>query len=133
VAAGVPPNYFKPEEFQCPCCGKGTVDPALKAMLNTARGLAGVPFVLTSAYRCPKHNAKVGGSPTSSHLKGFAVDISTPDSTTRFAVLCGLIKAGFTRMEFGLNYIHADIDPSKPRRVASFNRLIRSVKRKPKR
>ena len=30
---------------------------------------------VTSTYRCPEHNKKVGGSPTSLHTKGMAIDM----------------------------------------------------------
>lgn len=32
------------------------------------------PVIITSGYRCPKVNEKVGGSDTSQHMKGQAVD-----------------------------------------------------------
>ena len=127
MSDGKPRNYFDPHELWCPCCKQGGIDPLLHAMLNTAREHAGIPFVLTSAYRCPAHNKEVGGSTTSSHLKGFAVDISVPDSTTRFKVQEALFFAGFKRMEAGIDYIHVDIDPVKPSPVSSLNKKIMSL------
>lgn len=108
-----PKDYFKPSEFACPCCGKGTVHLRLHKALNRARGIAGVPFVITSGYRCAKHNTTVGGSETSSHMARYAVDISAPNSTTRFKIVKGLVMAGFTRIGIGKNFIHADVDPKK--------------------
>lgn len=35
----------------------------------------GKPIVITSGYRCKELNEKVGGKPTSQHLRGEAVDI----------------------------------------------------------
>ncbi len=111
-------TYFKPSEFTCRGgCGGSNISAKLIERLDMARGVAGVPFVITSGYRCPKHNKAVGGKPTSSHLKGLAVDIATPDSPTRFAVVRGLLKAGFTRLGVGEGFVHADIDTSKPSRV----------------
>ena len=43
--------------------------------LDRARDVAGVPFIITSAYRCEQHNKNVGGKPNSAHLRGYAVDI----------------------------------------------------------
>ena len=69
-------KYFEEKEFECKCgCGKNNVIHELKIKLDTAREFAGVPFVISSATRCYQHNVNVGGSPTSSHLKGLAVDI----------------------------------------------------------
>ena len=42
----------------------------------------GRPMVITSHFRTPEHNAKVGGSTHSAHLEGRAVDVSVsgPDA-----------------------------------------------------
>ena len=60
----LPLRHFSPAEFACKCgCGSGMekMDPTFLRMLDEARELAGIPFVLASAYRCPKHNKAVGG------------------------------------------------------------------------
>ena len=81
--------------------------------LDQAREHAGIPFYITSAYRTPEHNAKIGGSPNSSHLKGLAVDISVINSRTRFKVLEALLHVGFSRIGIADNFIHVDDDYSK--------------------
>jgi hypothetical protein len=53
-------QHFNIEEFACHCCGKIAMDEAFLARLEKAREIAGVPFKITSGYRCPKHNAVVG-------------------------------------------------------------------------
>lgn len=111
-------NFFKPEEFACKCCGKGGVVSRVHKALNFARAWAGVPFVITSGYRCPKHNAEVGGVPESSHTKRLAVDIRVPSSADRFLIIQGLIEAGFTRYGIGADFIHADMDETKVQEVA---------------
>ena len=68
-------NYFTKEEEWCPCCHQGGLLPDFRERLNNAREIAGVPFVLNSAFRCEDHNREVGGSSSSSHLVGCAVDI----------------------------------------------------------
>jgi len=82
-------------------------------MLDNARDIAGVPFRINSGYRCEDHNIAVGGSKTSSHLKGMAADIETPNDYYRFRIRLGLLKAGFTRLGTGSNFIHVDNDPNK--------------------
>lgn len=42
--------------------------------MEAVRSLLGVPLDVTSWYRAPKVNAAVGGSKTSDHLTGYAVD-----------------------------------------------------------
>ena len=47
------------------------------------------PIIITSGYRSPELNRKVGGSPTSNHLTGCAVDISVAgiEQAMRYAVI----------------------------------------------
>jgi len=106
-------KYFKDSEFKCPCCGANDMCPSFKAKLDLAREKAEVPFKITSGYRCEAHNKEVGGSKTSSHLNGFAVDIAVGDSATRFAVIGGLVEAGFNRIGIGKTFIHVDMDSEK--------------------
>ena len=47
------------------------------------------PIIITSGYRSPELNRKVGGSPTSNHLTGCAVDIRVAgiEQALRYAVI----------------------------------------------
>lgn len=102
-------KYFKEIEYK--------MDSDFLCKLDEARELANIPFVINSAYRSPKHNAKVGGTPHSSHLKGLAVDIKATNSRTRFIVLDALFAAGFTRIGISDSFIHVDLDLSKSQNV----------------
>ena len=109
--------YFKKGEFACRCCGVEIIGSVFLLRLNKARKIAGVPFNITSGYRCPVHNAAVHSRPTSSHVKGLAADIAVNDSRGRFLILAALIKAGFTRMGIGKDFIHVDADQDKDQNV----------------
>lgn len=116
-------THFSPSEFRCRCgCGAGMerMDPGFLAMLEEARELAGIPFVLSSAYRCPKHNRAVGGVEDSAHVRGYAVDIRCVDSHSRFVILQALFEAGFRRIELAPTWVHVDTDPEKPQDVAFY-------------
>jgi hypothetical protein len=56
------------------------VEANLKALvtevLEPARQRLGIPIMVNSGYRCPKHNALVGGVANSQHMKGEAADIA---------------------------------------------------------
>lgn len=114
-------RHFKETEFECPCCGKNEIKEELVRMLDRAREIAGVPFVINSGFRCWRHHVEIyknlGLPPLkdSPHLKGWAADIriSGEDSNLRYVILNGLIKAGFKRIGIGKSLIHVDIDPSK--------------------
>lgn len=111
-------KYFKISEFKCPCCMENEVSLDLVAKLNEAREISGIPYVVTSGYRCAKHNEAVGGKPNSSHRRGLAVDIAAPDSHSRYKILEGVVKAGFKRVGIANGFIHVDIDDTLPPEVS---------------
>lgn len=113
-------QFFTPDEFSCgDNCGAGFDDmnPDTLAKLDEARAIAGVPFHITSAYRCEEHNYRVGGRDNSAHKTGHAVDIEADSSNEKFRILKGLIDAGFNRIGIYADFIHADDDPSLPPEV----------------
>lgn len=101
-------KYFKLDEFDCPCCGANRMDLETVARLDRARELSGVPYAITSGFRCAARNKKVGGSDNSTHLIGKGADILTPTSAMRYKVVSGLLSAGFTRIGIYSSHVHAD-------------------------
>lgn len=75
-------EHFRKEEFACPCCGEARVSEGLVLMLEMIRRAVGVPLVLSSGFRCKKHNGEVGGASMSRHLIGCAADILLPKNQT---------------------------------------------------
>jgi uncharacterized protein YcbK (DUF882 family) len=72
-------KYFSEAETQCHCgCGQNHVSPLLLEKLDQMREMIGGPVELSCAYRCPSHNAEVGGVPNSQHVMGTAADVQTP-------------------------------------------------------
>lgn len=74
-------EHFAKSEFVCHCCGQGAdkIDPRLVELLEQLRAKAGKSVHLNCAYRCPTHNAEVGGVPNSQHVLGTAADITIPE------------------------------------------------------
>ncbi len=109
-------KYFKKKEFTCSCgCGQTVISDELLEMLDMARELAKIPFVISSGYRCKEHNENlirkgIKASKNSAHLKGLAADIKCKNSKTRALMVDALGYAGFTRMGLGKTFIHVDID-----------------------
>ena len=69
-------RHFDREEFECKCgCGSNTVDYRLVRLLESIREHFDVPVHVNSGHRCERHNARVGGTEFSQHLKGKAADI----------------------------------------------------------
>jgi uncharacterized protein YcbK (DUF882 family) len=112
-------KYFNLSEFDCPSeKGSGSdMDSSFLEMLERAREISGIPYKITSGVRRPERNLAIGGKPDSSHLYGFAADIAATDSRSRFLIVDGLLKAGFTRIGIAGNnkgkFIHVDSDPNK--------------------
>lgn len=75
--------------------------------LQIARDKAGIPFRITSGWRCKSHNEAVGGSKNSDHVQGKGADIAVAGSHERYLILWALIAAKFHRIGIGSNFIHA--------------------------
>ena len=94
----------------------GNMDTNFLHKLDKARSIAGLPFKINSAYRSPEHPLSIK-NPSSSHIKGLAVDISAKDSRTRFIIVDALIKAGFNIIGIADTFIHVDMDLDKSNKV----------------
>ena len=122
-------RYFELSEFDSPDeVGSGTnMDNDFLTMLDNARHIAGIPFKITSGFRTPSHNAYVGGvqaglkSKGSSHLFGYAADISCRTGAKREIIVAALIKAGFRRLGIANTFIHCDNDPDKSNSIWLYN------------
>lgn len=78
-------EHFSAEEVSCRCCGQGAdvVSARLLELVEQLRAnCGGYPLQCNCAYRCPDHNAEVGGVPNSQHVLGTAMDIQCPSQLT---------------------------------------------------
>lgn len=107
---------FRLDEFKCKCgkCDPILVDDQLIIYLQKIRDHFGKRVNVNSGYRCAKHNAdlKVGGSPSSHHVKGMAADIRvegvTPEEVARYAESIGIQRIGLYD-----NFVHIGSDSKK--------------------
>ena len=87
-------EFFRFEEFACKCCGqlppsvRDNVEALVDNVLDPARRAYGGPVSVSSGYRCPRHNAAVGGVSGSQHLRGEAADVCCGDNER----LAGIIE-----------------------------------------
>ncbi len=112
-------GYFSKEEFKCKHCDVNNPSKELVERINSARVYSGIPYHLNSACRCVAHNAEVGGLPDSAHITSEvkeceAVDVSAKTSEHKYLIVDGLMKAGFKRIFIYDEFVHADVDDSKP-------------------
>ena len=112
------PPHFTRRELACKCgCGLCNPRDELLHLAEAVRHVLGdTPMIVNSCCRCEKHNRAVGGSPTSKHLTGRALDFR-PLAMSVFAAYAKIITA-YERGELpelggiGLyvkkNFIHID-------------------------
>ena len=79
-----------------------------------------MPMTITSAYRCPPHNEKVGGAKNSQHKLGSAADLQAKGlkSQDLHAAIVDLVKSKrIPEGGLGLynSFVHYDIRPQKAR------------------
>ena len=98
---------------------------------NTLYGDKDEPIIITSGYRSPEVNRAVGGSPTSNHLTGCAVDIRCVgiEQALRYANILMDISDGtkqdydelfIERNKQGRYRIHFAVRPKDNRRKTAF-------------
>lgn len=103
-------DYFAESEFRrcIPSCDKSQMDSSFLTRLNKARRIAGLPFILNSAYRSPDYDMQKGRTGNSYHCKGRAVDIKCLDSSSRAVIVSALLSAGFRGIGIANTFIHVD-------------------------
>lgn len=87
-------------------------------MLDTARGLSGIPFIINSGLRTKTQNDMLPEAVNdSSHLTGNAVDLACSDSATRYRMVSALLASGFTRIGIYATHLHADNSTDRVQKV----------------
>lgn len=104
------PKYFTEHEFQKVHCCVDDLDPESLKKLDACRRKAGIPFILTSAYRSRQSEIEKGRSGNSAHTRGRAFDISCTSDRNRALIISAALAVGFTRIGIAKNFIHLDDD-----------------------
>lgn len=112
-------KYFKESEFKActPSCSLQDMKQSTMDKLDAAREMAGIPFVLNSAYRSSAWEKKHSRSGDGPHTHRYAVDIRCHTSQNRMKIVAALLAVGFGRIGIGKAYIHVDDDPTKAQNV----------------
>ena len=111
---------FSLHEFQCTGSGAShnhvVLDSKLLAALQQLRTAIGRPIIINSGYRCPQRNSAVGGSPTSRHMQGRAVDIRVTGMTPRQVAAAAEKIPAFRGIGTYSTFTHLDTRPEAPAR-----------------
>jgi uncharacterized protein YcbK (DUF882 family) len=106
-------EYFSIDEFRCKHCGElpdGGMNQVLLDKLDDMRGRIGMPIIISCGYRCPEHNAEVGGVENSQHIYGNAADIYVDGlSVDELANYC--VDEGFDGIGryYDSGFVHTDV------------------------
>jgi hypothetical protein len=76
----------------------------LAAGLEKVRALLGAPLEISSGYRCAALNEAVGGSSTSQHMQGLAVDFECPAFGTPLEIADAIGRSGLVFDQCILEY-----------------------------
>lgn len=89
------------------------------AMMEEVRALLGHPIRVNSGYRSPAVNKAVGGSATSDHVKGYAVDFVCPafGDCRQIAKAIAASKIKFDQLIFEGTWVHISCNPRGRRQV----------------
>ena len=111
-----PWSFFVPRELASKGNGAIQIKYAALDRLQSLRAEWGQPLHLTSAYRDPAHNARVGGAPLSEHKAGGAFDVRVVgwNDTDKHGFKELALAHGFTGFGGYSTFIHIDI--GRPRK-----------------
>lgn len=111
---------FRSTEFDCHgvgCCNETLVDMQLVEYLQKIRDHFGKPIIISSGYRCERHNRSVGGATASKHKAGMAADIMVTDvkpaEIAKYAESIGILGIGLYETNKDGFFVHIDTRTSK--------------------
>lgn len=111
-------EHFKVKEFAQKDyqCDKILIESELVKVLEDVRTHFNMPVIITSGYRTPEYNKKIGGVKNSQHTKGTAADIKVK------TVLASEVQRYLNRKypdKYGIgkyeNFTHIDVREKKAR------------------
>lgn len=107
-----------------PESAKKNVAALVDNVLDPLRKAWGGPITVTSGFRNPELNKRVGGVATSMHLSGHAADISagSPDDNRRLYRLAQKLDLPFFELignKYGFKWLHISFNPERQKRQPS--------------
>jgi zinc D-Ala-D-Ala carboxypeptidase len=107
------PN-FSPRELACKGTGQLVVDTEALDKLQALRNRLGRPLLITSAYRSPEHNRRVGGAPNSLHMRAVAFDVRMENQNPASFDIAAR-ETGFTGFGYypRQGFMHIDTGPAR--------------------
>lgn len=87
--------------------------------MEVVRSLLGKPININSGYRSPRVNSAVGGSRTSDHMTGHAVDFVCPSFGSPLDICIAIVKSDiqFSQLIYEGTWVHISFKENKTRQV----------------
>lgn len=108
-------DHFDSTEFDCHgrgCCTRTIINEQLVTYLEQIRNHFNAPISITSPYRCPTHNSRIGGAARSRHSRGDASDIVvkgvSPRVVAQYAESIGILGIGLYETSKDGYFVHID-------------------------
>ena len=119
-------KYFSTKEFSCKCnfpdCKTQRISKTLITQLDQVREEIKQPLIITSAYRCMKHQAflRAAGVNTvvakqSTHEQGLAADIVPKDMKDTRGAFLKIVEKHFDSIGLSSQFLHVDLRVGKRR------------------
>lgn len=104
-------QYFSESEFRrcSPPCSIEDMEEEFLDVMDDIRRKAGIPLLISSAYRSSEWDRKKGRSGDGAHTYGVACDFVCNSSATRSKILKACHELGITRIGVSGSFIHVDI------------------------
>lgn len=115
------PNFSRRElACKCGCRTPLGIDRNLEKLANALeelRTIIGGPISVTSGYRCPAHNQRIGGAKMSQHTLGLAADIISKKLTPKELAEAAEKVPAFINGGVGVysRWIHVDVRNGRAR------------------
>ena len=104
-------KYFTDSELRCSHCQQNRMDGYFMEKVEALREELGFPFMVTSAYRCPRHPIEARKKLSGAHSTGQAIDLAVQGENA-YRLLYGALRANFTgigvRQKGNSRFIHLD-------------------------
>lgn len=87
--------------------------------MEEVRELLDAPILVSSWFRCLKLNSSIGGSATSAHVRGWAIDFTAPQFGTPQEICLKIQASGiaFDQLIFEGTWVHISFDPQQRMQV----------------
>lgn len=116
IAPPKPSGVFIPDNAHYPDWAR-KLDKTVYDLVIKLQDYSPQPIKVTSGYRTPEHNRKIGGVSKSAHCQGLAVDIETVDDRQRYWICRFITEHAICRYGLYTRHVHFDISHSLPQNV----------------